>query len=350
MSPKRIALLLRLILALSVAWLAPATRGAGLPTRSPHTVAIGPRDFLVDGQPLQIRCGEMHAPRVPGEYWHHRLKMLRSMGLNAVCAYLFWNLHEPRPGQFVWEGQADAAAFCRAAQEEGLWVLLRPGPYSCAEWEMGGLPWWLLKHDDIKLRTRDPHFLGPATRYLKEVGRQLAPLQATRGGPILLVQVENEYGSYGADPAYMGALRSALLEAGFDVPLFACNPPGDLRRGYRDDLLPVVNFGSDPAGGFRALRALRPAGPLMCGEFYPGWFDTWGFPHHLGNTERYLKDLAVMLEAGASFSIYMCTAGRRSASGRGPTGRSSPTPPATTMTRRSPRLAGRPPSSPGPAT
>ncbi|HEU5080731.1 MAG TPA: beta-galactosidase [Opitutaceae bacterium] len=274
-----------------------------------HKFEIGATDFLLDGAPLQIRCGELHAPRVPKEYWHHRLRMVKAMGLNTVCAYLFWNMHEPRRGEFDWSGQADAAAFCRAAQEEGLWVILRPGPYSCAEWEMGGLPWWLLKEDGIKLRTRDPRYLSAVRDYLKEVGRVLGPLQITQGGPILMVQVENEYGFYGKDAAYMGELRQALLDAGFTVPLFACNPKDHLKDGYREDLFPVVNFGSDPQGGFKALREILPKGPLMCGEFYPGWFDTWGAPHHTGNTERYLSDLGYMLEHGASFSIYMAHGG-----------------------------------------
>jgi beta-galactosidase len=274
-----------------------------------HTFAIGTNDFLLDGRRLQIRCGEIHAGRVPREYWRHRLQMARAMGLNTVCAYLFWNQIEPRPGEFNWSGQADVAEFCRIAQSEGLWVILRPGPYSCAEWEMGGLPWWLLKNDDIQLRTRDPRFLDAAKKYLKEVGRVLGPLQITRGGPILMVQVENEYGFQGNDTEYMGELRQALLEAGFNVPLFDCDPPYHLKDGYRPDLFPVVNFGSDPAGGFKALREILPQGPLMCGEFYPGWFDTWGAPHHLGNPPRYLADLESMLTNGESFSIYMAHGG-----------------------------------------
>lgn len=276
---------------------------------APTRFEIGADHFLLDGKPFQIRCGELHAARVPREYWQHRLRLVKAMGLNTVCAYLFWNMHEPRPGQFEWSGQADVAAFCKLAQEEGLWVILRPGPYACAEWEMGGFPWWLLKHDDIQLRSRDPRYLGAARSYLREVGRVLGGLQVTRGGPILMVQVENEYGFYGKDSAYMGELRQALLDAGFDVPLFACNPKQHLKDGYRDDLFPVVNFGSDPQGGFQALREILPRGPLMCGEFYPGWFDTWGAPHHLGNTERYLGDLEYMLKAGASFSIYMAHGG-----------------------------------------
>ena len=231
------------------------------------------------------------------------------MGLNTVCAYLFWNLHEPTEGQFDWTGQADDAQFCRIAQEEGLWVILRPGPYSCAEWEMGGLPWWLLKKPDLKIRSRDPNFIEPARQYLKEVGRVLGPLQVTHGGPILMVQAENEYGFFGKDAAYMGEIRQMLLDTGFDVPLFACNPTGSLKNGYRSDMFAVVNFGSDPAGAFKALRQVQPKGPAMCGEFYPGWFDTWGVAHHLGNTNKYLTDLEYMLKSGASFSIYMAHGG-----------------------------------------
>jgi beta-galactosidase len=274
-----------------------------------HTFNIGTNDFLLDGQRFQIRCGEVHAARVPPEYWRHRLQMAKAMGLNTVCAYLFWNLHEPRPGEFNWKGDANVAEFCRIAQQEGLWVILRPGPYACAEWEMGGFPWWLLKHDDIKLRTRDPRYLEAVRRYLKEVGRVLGPQQITHGGPILMVQVENEYGFYGKDAAYMGDVRQALLDAGFDVPLFACNPADHLRDGYRADLFPVVNFGSDPATNFLRLRTVLTNGPLMCGEFYPGWFDTWGAPHHTGKTQRYLTDLEYMLKTGASFSIYMAHGG-----------------------------------------
>lgn len=304
MNPKPCALALLLSL-LSPLRGSPAA--ADEPAR--RSFAIGNSQFLLDGKPFQIRCGEIHAARVPREYWQHRLRMAHAMGLNAVCAYLFWNVHEPRPGEFVWTGQADAAEFCRLAQQEGLWVLLRPGPYSCAEWEMGGLPWWLLREPGIQLRTRDPRYVQAARAYLKEVGRVLGPLQVTRGGPILMVQVENEYGSFGKDAGYMGEMRQALLDAGFDVPLFACNPVEHLKDGWRSDLFPVVNFGSDPAKAFNALRAVLPQGPLMCGEFYPGWFDTWGAPHHTGNTPQYLADLQYMLEAGASFSIYMVHGG-----------------------------------------
>lgn len=271
--------------------------------------AIGPQDFLLDGQPLQIRCGEMHFARVPREYWRHRLQAIKAMGLNTVCAYLFWNFHEWREGRYDWAAQRDAAAFCKLAQELGLWVILRPGPYACAEWEMGGLPWWLLKHDgDAFLRTRSPAYVEPARRWMREVGRVLAPQQITRGGPILMVQVENEYGFFGDDLAYMREMRQALLDGGFDVPLFQCNPTNAAAKTHIPELLSVANFGSDPKRGFDALKAVQQ-GPLMCGEYYSGWFDTWGTPHRKGDATKAVADIAWMLKAGGSFSLYMAHGG-----------------------------------------
>lgn len=274
-----------------------------------RTFAIGEHDFLLDGKPIVIRCGEMHFARAPREYWSHRLKMCRAMGLNAVCAYLYWNQHEPVEGKFDFTGQNDVAEFCRLAQAEGLLVILRPGPYSCAEWDFGGFPWWLLKHADIKVRTQDPVFLAACRRYIDAVGRQLAPLQITRGGPIIMVQVENEYGSYGNDRQYMGILRDYVKAAGFDVPFFTCDGPSQLKNDVRDDVFCVVNFGSNPAGAFKALRDIRPTGPLMCGEFYPGWFDSWGKKHHKGAVQSVVNDLHTMLDMRASFSIYMVHGG-----------------------------------------
>ncbi|HEY5345529.1 MAG TPA: beta-galactosidase [Verrucomicrobiae bacterium] len=281
-----------------------------LPAQTPtHTFAIGTNDFLLDGARFQIRCGEIHAARVPKEYWRQRLQMAKAMGLNTVCAYLFWNLHEPKPGEFNWSGQADDAEFCRIAQEEGLWVILRPGPYACAEWEMGGTPWWLLKADDVKLRSRDPRYLDAAKSYLKEVGRVLGPLQITHGGNIIMAQVENEYGFFGKDTQYVDALRKALVDAGFDIPLFQCNPPSVMKNGLLTNLFQAGNFGSDVKNNFAKVRKIQPVGPLICSEFYPGWFDTWGQPHHLGKPENYLPNLKLMLDMDASFSIYMAHGG-----------------------------------------
>ena len=294
---------------------AAAVGGALLPLGSMVLAAGSPRfvigqdDFLLDGKRLQIRCGELHFARVPPEYWQHRLKAIKAMGLNTVCAYLFWNFHEWREGKFDWRGQRDAAEFCRLAQAEGLWVILRPGPYACAEWEMGGLPWWLLKQPgDRFLRTRDARFVQPARRWMAEVGRVLAPLQVTQGGPILMVQVENEYGFFGKDLEYLRVMRQALLDARFDVPLFQCNPTNAVAASHIPELFSVANFGSDPAAGFKALASVQQ-GPLMCGEYYSGWFDTWGAPHRRGDAAKAVGDIASMLKANGSFSLYMAHGG-----------------------------------------
>ena len=325
-----------------------ALRAAAPP---PHTFAIGTNDFLLDGQRLQIRCGEVHAARVPREYWQNRLHMAKAMGLNTVCAYLFWNMHEPLPGQFNWSGQADVAEFCRLAQKEGLWVVLRPGPYACAEWEMGGLPWWLLKNDAVKLRTRDPLYLKPAKVYLKEVGRVLGPLQITHGGPIIMVQVENEYGSFGRDTNYMGDLRQTMLDAGFDVPLFACNPTGDLTHGYRSDLFPVVNFGSDPRGAISPPCA--KSGPLArsCAANFIPVGSTPGARRTISATRPNTSPIwnTCSKPAVRSASTWP-TAARPSASGVVPIIPSNPTLPLTITTPPSVKPAGRRQNSSKPAT
>ena len=277
------------------------------PAKDTHRFGWKDQDFLLDGKPFVIRGGEMHFSRIPREHWRSRLRMLKAMGLNTVGTYLFWNLHEPRPGQFDFSGQNDIAAFVRMAQEEGLWVILRPGPYACAEWEFGGFPSWLLKTPDMRVRSSDPRFVAAASRFLGEVGKQLAPLQVAHGGPIIMVQVENEYGSFGDDHAYMGSIRDALLAAGFDGQLYTADGPTPkmLGGGTLPEVLPVVNFGDDPAGAFSALEKFRSNLPRMAGEYYPGWFDHWGEQHHTGKLDNVLKDIGWMLERDVSFSLYM---------------------------------------------
>ena len=278
------------------------------------TFEIGENDFLLDGKPFVVRCGEVHYARIPRDYWQHRLRMLRAMGCNAVGCYMFWNFHERERGVFKWDGRADAAEFCRMAQKEGLWGILRPGPYSCAEWEGGGAPWWLMGDDGgekpISMRSSDPRWVVPATNWLHAVGRQLAGLQVTRGGPILMVQVENEYGLHGGDVAYMRALRQAVLDAGFEVPLYACNPPRVMQNGFIPELFQAANFGAEPEQRFEIVRKYQPKGPLMCAEYYPAWFDTWGQAHHPPKRDRdFFGPIDWMLKHGASFSLYMAHGG-----------------------------------------
>ena len=192
--------------------------------QKPGTFEAGEGTFLLNGQPFVVKAAEVHYPRIPKQYWDHRLKMCKALGMNTVCIYIFWNIHEQKEGQFDWSGNNDVAEFCRLAQKNGMYVIVRPGPYVCAEWEMGGLPWWLLKKKDIKLRERDPYFMERVKIFETEVGKQLAPLTIQNGGPIIMVQVENEYGSYGVDKPYVSEIRDCLRSVGFDkVALFQCD-------------------------------------------------------------------------------------------------------------------------------
>ncbi|HEY4379103.1 MAG TPA: beta-galactosidase family protein [Acidobacteriaceae bacterium] len=281
-----------------------------LPDGKPHTFAVAGGQFTLDGKPFRVLSGEMHYPRIPREYWRARLKMARAMGLNAVTTYVFWNEHEPTPGVYDFAGNNDVAEFIREAQQEGLWVILRPGPYVCAEWEFGGYPAWLLKDPTTIVRSSDPKFLQPATRWIKRLGEELAPLQAGNDGPIVLVQVENEYGSFGNDHAYMEANRQALVDAGFTkAQLYTADGPGVITNGSLPDLPVGINFdGNHPneaAKSFATLKKIRPDGPYFNSEFWAGWFDHWGGPHAHTSTETQVANLDWMLKQGYSVSIYM---------------------------------------------
>ncbi|MGA2244901.1 MAG: beta-galactosidase [Verrucomicrobiota bacterium] len=273
------------------------------------TFTIGDKDFLLDGKPFQIKAGEMHPARVPHEYWPDRLRTAHAMGLNAVSIYVFWNQHEPREGEFNFSGDADVAQFVRLAQKEGLWVILRPGPYCCAEWEFGGYPWWLLKAHDLKVRRQDPRFLAAAGTYLKKLGQQLAPLQVTRGGPIILVQVENEYGSYGSDHAYMRKILELERAAGFDVPFFTADGGGNMMAaGSLPEALPGLNGGGGPEI-MKEIGKYRPTGPWYVPEFYPGWLDHWGEPHAQIGTGGLVRETEWKLTNDVSFCYYMIYGG-----------------------------------------
>ena len=290
--------------------LAVVLAGTQAHTSAGATFAIGEQDFLLDGKPFQIRAGELHYSRIPREYWTHRLRMAHSLGLNALTVSLFWNLHEPESGHFNFSGNADIAEFCRLAQAEGLKVILGPGPFSCAEWDFGGLPPWLLKDPSLMVRTRDARFLEPTRRYLRAVTQQLAPLQVTKGGPIIMVRVEGEYGAYGHDKQYIAELRDCLKESGFEVPLFTCDMPSQLSRATLDDLFCVIDFRGDPEKNFKLLRAVRPTGPQMCGEWYPGWFDGWGRKSSgTTNLHNITKGPEWMLDHNISVSLYMAHGG-----------------------------------------
>ncbi len=275
-----------------------------------HAFRLGERDFLLDGKPFQIISGEMHFARIPEEYWRDRLKMAKSMGLNTIATYVFWNYHEPEKGNYLFKGNADVARFVKIAQEEGLWVIIRPSAYACAEWEFGGYPWWLLTEKGLKVRSRDPRFLEMTRKYFRELGKQLAPLQVTKGGNIIMVQLENEYGSYDQDKEYLALNRDIIRDSGFDVELYTCDGPSQMPRGYLPGILPAVN-GLDNVTEVKDLvdRHHANRGPYFIAEWYPAWFDTWGVEHHVVPAREYLKPLEDVLSSGVSINMYMVHGG-----------------------------------------
>lgn len=277
-----------------------------------HTFAVGDKDFLLDGKPFVIKAAEMHYLRIPQEYWEHRIKMCKALGMNTVCAYVFWNAHEQQEGVYNFEGNRDLARFVSLCQKHGMWVILRPGPYACAEWEMGGLPWWLLKHQDIRLRSQDPRFMEAAVRFERKVSEVLEPYKLKNGGNIILVQVENEFGSYGKDKPYMSALRDSLRNVGWaETQLFQCDWSSNFTDNALDDLMWTLNFGTnaDVLKQFERLRQLRPNAPLMCSEYWSGWFDGWGQEHQTRPSDAMVNGIGTMLSNGISFSLYMTHGG-----------------------------------------
>ncbi len=290
---------------------AAASSGSGVQTPAQHTFGVQGGKFVLDGKPFQIVAGEMHYARIPREYWRARLRMAKAMGLNTITTYVFWNFHEPQPGVYDFKGQHDVAEFVREAQSEGLFVNLRPGPYSCAEWEWGGFPSWLLKDHGIVVRSTDPKFMTPARRWLLRLGQELAPLQISHGGPIIRVQVENEYGSFGNDHSYMEQIRRDMVDGGFDASLmYTADGPDKIPNGSLPDLPAGINFepGNAPKS-FGMLHKLRPEGPFMATEWWDGWFDHWGGPHHTTDAKMQADELYWILSRGYSISIYMVHGG-----------------------------------------
>ncbi len=273
---------------------------------SRHRFALGDSVFLLDNKPFQIISGEMHYERIPYQYWRDRLHKAKAMGLNTVAVYCFWNMHEPEPGKFVFTGNEDVARFVRLAQAEGLWVILRPGPYVCAEWEFGGYPWWLLKDKGMIVRSQDPRFMAAAKQYIDALGKQLAPLQITHGGPIILTQVENEYGSFGNDKVYEGAIEKMIRDAGFDVPLFTADGDWLFQNAALPGVLPGGNGETNPQKLKELVNKYHDGkGPYFCPELYPGWLDHWGEPFQKVAAANAVKDAEGLLKAGMSLNFYM---------------------------------------------
>ncbi len=289
--------------------------GCALPTQAQvekGSFTAGKGTFLLNGEPFVVKAAELHYPRIPKPYWDQRIKLCKALGMNTVCLYVFWNAHEEKPGVYDFTGQKDLAEFCRLCQANGMYVILRPGPYVCAEWEMGGLPWWLLKKKDIRLREDDPYFIERVALFEEQVANQVKDLTIQNGGPIIMVQVENEYGSYGRNKKYVGEIRDIVRKHfGNEITLFQCDWASNFHLNGLDDLVWTMNFGTGANidQQFARLKQMRPDSPLMCSEFWSGWFDKWGANHETRPAEAMIEGIDEMLSKGISFSLYMTHGG-----------------------------------------
>ncbi len=276
------------------------------------TLTISGNQFMRNGKPHRILSGAIHYFRVVPEYWRDRLEKMRAFGLNTIETYVAWNLHEPQPGQFRFDGMLDIVQFIKTAADLGLDVIVRPGPYICSEWDFGGLPPWLLKDPQMQVRCAYPPYLAAIDRFFDALMPRLVPLLSSHGGPVVAMQVENEYGSYGQDQAYLQHLRDGMRNRGVDVLLLTSDGPRDgcLQGGTLPDVLSTVNFAFNAPAAFAKLREYRPTGPLMVTEFWSGWFDHWGEQHHISEDgsnsfDRSVQTLDEILSAGASVNFYM---------------------------------------------
>lgn len=281
-----------------------------LSLRTPFDLKISGRQFLRGGQPHRIFSGALHYFRIVPEYWRDRMLKCRAMGLNTIETYVAWNLHEPRPGTFSFDGLLDLRRFVSLAGDLGMDVILRPGPYICAEWEFGGLPAWLLADRSMKLRSMHPGFLDAVSRYFDNVLPQITDQLCTNGGPIVAVQIENEYGSYGNSASYLRWIEQALIDRGIDTLLFTSDGPCDpmLQGGTLPHILKTANFGSRATPSFAKLREYE-GGPIMCMEFWNGWFDHWSEEHHIRDPKDARDVLEEILTNDASVNFYMAHGG-----------------------------------------
>lgn len=270
-------------------------------------------DFLLDGEPFQIRSGELHPARIPREYWQHRIRMARAMGMNCIALYIMWNYHEAQPGVFDFQsGNHDIEAFIRLCQVEGMWVLLRPGPYVCAEWDLGGLPWWLLGDPDIQLRTdstSDPRYMLAVARYINELIPRVEPLMIQRGGPVLMIQIENEFGSYAHNPLYLEELRQLWLNGGITGPFYTEDGISQLERNRSTVTGGAIALSNGNVSQITSVRREYPNVPAMAGEVYPGWLTHWGETGFAGTNYDLSDTLRAFMQSKRSFNLYVLHGG-----------------------------------------
>jgi beta-galactosidase len=285
--------------------------GSTVAHRSSHTFAFGADDFVLDGKPFQMISCELHPARIPVEYWRHRIRMAHAMGCNTIAMYIFWNYHERSEAQFDFSsGNRDIGQFLRIAQDEGLWVLLRPGPYVCAEWDFGGIPAYLLSDPGLKIRCLNPHYMTAVERYIHALAREIRPLLAANGGPILMLQIENEYGSYGNDRAYLAKLREIWESNGVKGPFYTADGPTPymLEAGSLPGAAVGLDSGTDDKQ-WALARSINPGVPIFSSETYPGWLTHWGEPWARPGVADLLKEVTFLLTRGKSFNLYVAHGG-----------------------------------------
>lgn len=263
--------------------------------------------LVLNNEPIQLISGAIHYFRIVPEYWEDRLLKLKAGGFNCVETYVPWNLHEPKEGEFNFEGIANIEEFIKIAERIGLHVIVRPSPYICAEWEFGGLPSWLLADRNMRLRSFYQPYLDKVDNYYDVLLKKLVPLLQTNGGPIIAMQIENEYGSFGNDKKYLNYVKDSMIERGIDVLLFTSDGPEDfmLLGGMVDGVYATVNFGSRPEEAFNKLQEYRPNTPNFVMEYWNGWFDHWGEEHHERDPGETADTFEEMLKRGDSVNFYM---------------------------------------------
>jgi len=279
--------------------------------KAKHTFKFSESEFLLDDKPFQIISGEMHPARIPAEYWKHRIQMAKAMGCNTISAYIFWNYHEPEEGVFDFStGNHNIASFIKLVQDEDMWLILRPGPYVCAEWELGGIPPYLLRIPDIRLRCMDPRYMAAAERYITRLAEEIRPYQIARGGPLLMVQIENEYGSFANDRNYLLRLRDVWTANGIEVPTFTGDGPTTymLEAGTLPGSAVGLDSGSRPEH-FELASKMNPGVPVFSSETYPGWLTHWGESWAKTDTASLLREVRFLMDNRKSFNFYVIHGG-----------------------------------------
>jgi len=282
-----------------------------LAQKAKHTFRFGETEFLLDDQPFQIISGELHPARIPAEYWQHRIRMAKAMGCNTISVYIFWNFHESEEGIFDFStGSHNLGEFIKTAEDEDMWIILRPGPYVCAEWELGGIPPYLLRIPDIRLRCMDTRYMAAAERYITRLAEEIRPYLITRGGPILMIQIENEYGSFANDRNYLSRLKETWKANGIDVPTFTGDGPTThmLEAGTLPGSAVGLDSGRSPED-FDLASKINPGVPVFSSETYPGWLTHWGEEWARPDTSRLLKEVKFLMDNRKSFNFYMIHGG-----------------------------------------